>query len=125
MQNTPGAELADGLAKERFHGVVNKGERKEVEMYSAFQDAFGLRSGLGDWLKRDKIERVLVVGIAGEYCVLETARDAVRGGWKTGLLEDVVGCVDGSRWGEVKGELERAGVEILKGEEMGKWLGWE
>ncbi|MBA2300437.1 MAG: isochorismatase family protein, partial [Chloroflexi bacterium] len=40
------------------------------------------------------IERVVVVGLATDYCVKATALDAVRLGYETSLLTDAIAAVD-------------------------------
>jgi nicotinamidase/pyrazinamidase len=48
-----------------------------------------------DGLLRDKgVERVVVVGLATDYCVSATALDAVRLGYDTALLTDAIAAVD-------------------------------
>ena len=48
-----------------------------------------------DGLLRDKgIERVVVVGLATDYCVSATALDAARLGYDTALLTDAIAAVD-------------------------------
>jgi nicotinamidase/pyrazinamidase len=48
-----------------------------------------------DGLLRDRgIERVVVVGLATDYCVSATALDATRLGYDTALLTDAVAAVD-------------------------------
>jgi nicotinamidase/pyrazinamidase len=45
-------------------------------------------------LRAAGIDRVVVVGLATDYCVVETAADAVRLGFGTVVLEEVVAPVD-------------------------------
>jgi len=48
-----------------------------------------------DGLLRDRgIERVVVVGLATDYCVRATALDAARLGYETHLLIDAIAAVD-------------------------------
>ena len=48
-----------------------------------------------DGLLRDKgVERVVVVGLATDYCVSATALDAARLGYATSLLTDAIAAVD-------------------------------
>jgi nicotinamidase/pyrazinamidase len=61
--------------------------------------------------------RVVVVGLATDYCVKETALDALRTGLSTTVLEEAVRAVDleagdGAR---ALDELRRAGAEVLPG----------
>lgn len=45
-------------------------------------------TGLGDWLKAQRVEEVLVCGLATDYCVKATAIDAAGLGFRTTLVED-------------------------------------
>jgi nicotinamidase/pyrazinamidase len=49
---------------------------------------------LEDLLRRRGVERVVVCGLATDYCVLATALDAVRLGFETSVLTDAVAAVD-------------------------------
>ena len=70
---------------------------------------------LDELLKARTIERVVVVGLATDYCVKATALDAVRLGYQTSLVTDAIAAVDltpgdGARAIE---EMIEAGVEPL------------
>ena len=89
-------------------------------MYSAFKSplrdpplltAVSEMSGL---LGDHKITDVVVVGLAGDYCVKFSAIDSVEGGWKTYVVEEGTRCVGGvSGWGDSKKDLEDKGVQIV------------
>jgi nicotinamidase/pyrazinamidase len=71
-------------------------------------------TGLAAALEERGIERVVIAGLATDYCVKETALDAVRLGFETVALSDAMRAVelepgDGGRALE---EMRRAGVEI-------------
>jgi nicotinamidase/pyrazinamidase len=85
VQGTPGAELLPGL---RVEGpVVRKGTGGE-DGYSGFSvrdPVSGQTSStqLGSLLEEAGVRKVVVVGLAGDYCVKETALDAARLGYAT------------------------------------------
>jgi nicotinamidase/pyrazinamidase len=96
VQHTWGAQLHPNL---RVAGeVVRKGQGGE-DGYSDFtvrdpgtgQEAATPLEGL---LRRRGIGRVVVVGLATDYCVKETALDAVRLGFDTVVLGGLVRAVD-------------------------------
>lgn len=62
--------------------------------YSGFQ---GTNQGqtLDDFLRERGIDAVDVVGIAGDYCVRETAIDAIKKGYKTTVIPELVASVTG------------------------------
>jgi nicotinamidase/pyrazinamidase len=80
VQDTPGAELLPGL---RVAGpVVRKGTGGE-DGYSGFSvrdpvSGETTSTMLGALLEEAGVRRVVVVGLAGDYCVKETALDARR-----------------------------------------------
>src|SRR3954454_23862807 len=71
-------------------------------------------TGLETMLRDESIERVVVVGLATDYCVRATALDAARLGFETSLVADAVAAVDlaagdGARAIEAMAD---AGVEV-------------
>lgn len=62
--------------------ILRKGTRLEVDSYSAFFENDGTSTGLSAYLKARGISAVLVVGLAGDYCVAWSALDARREGFE-------------------------------------------
>jgi nicotinamidase/pyrazinamidase len=113
VKGTAGAELHPALELPPIFSVVQKATTPDREAYSDFE---GTR--LDEVLRAHGVERVVVCGLALEYCVRAACIDAVKAGFNATLL------VDGTRPVEVKpgdgertlDELRAAGVEILTGE---------
>lgn len=127
VQGSPGAALLPGLRADLLHGVLKKGRREDVEMYSAFYDPFRLEdSGLAGRLRGEGVGTVFVVGLAGDYCVRATALDARGEGFEVVLVEEGTRCVDPGAWGRVKGELEGEGVKVVsvEGDEVARVRAW-
>lgn len=114
---TWGADLHPDLKVEGE--VIRKGSGGE-DGYSGFT-VKDPRSGderataLGARLRELGVERVVVLGLATDYCVGSTARDAAAGGWQTSVLREGVRAVDlkegdGER---MLSELAAAGVELI------------
>lgn len=76
VQDTPGAELHPALDRSLVDVVVDKGQDPATEGYSGFQ---GTR--LGELLRERGIDELTVVGLATDYCVKNTALDALREGF--------------------------------------------
>jgi len=71
-------------------------------------------TGLAELLRERDVERVIVVGLATDYCVKATALDAVADGFETSVVRDAIAAVDvhagdGDRAFD---EMETAGVVI-------------
>ena len=115
---TWGAELAPGFRLPADAPRVRKGTKGE-DGYSGFtmrdpETAEETPTELEGLLRRKGIERVVVCGLATDYCVLATALDAVRLGFEVGLLAEAIAAVnllpeDGER---ALSEMAEAGVVI-------------
>jgi nicotinamidase/pyrazinamidase len=84
VQGTPGADLHAALDQGAVDAIVDKGQDPHTEGYSAF-DA----TGLAETLRARGVDRVTVVGLATDYCVKNTALDALREGF--GVRVDTAG----------------------------------
>ncbi len=76
VQGTGGAELHPALDTGPIDTIVDKGQDPGTEGYSAF-DA----TSLAETLRARGVDRVTVVGLATDYCVKNTALDALREGF--------------------------------------------
>ena len=93
-----GAELHPALRRVDGAEVVRKGTTGD-DGYSAFSQRDPKtgdvrETGLDDALERLGIERVVVVGLATDYCVKETVLDARRRGLATEVPAGTVAAVD-------------------------------
>lgn len=86
---TGGAQFHPALETRRIVRVFPKGTDPEIDSYSGFFDN-GRRkaTGLGDWLTVQRVDEVVVCGLATDYCVKATAIDAAQLGFRTLLAED-------------------------------------
>ena len=93
---TWGAEFVDGLAVDGPQ--VRKGT-DGADGYSGFsvrdpRTGEAASTELEQLLRSRHVQRVVVIGLATDYCVKETALDAVRLGFETVVLRDGVRAVD-------------------------------
>ena len=109
VRGTPGAEFHRDLVDDPRIVVVSKGMGDE-DSYSAFDG-----TDLARLLREHGVEEVWVGGLATDYCVKNTALDAVREGFKVKAVADAMRAVevqpgDGERAVE---EMRRSGAEIV------------
>ena len=118
VQGTKGAELLPELDVSKVDKIIEKGQDKRVEMYSAFADPFTspcvARSDLAQTLRHAGVTDVYVVGLAADYCVKYTAIDSRKEGFKTWVIEDATKAVDPSSLDDVYTEYEKVGVLVVK-----------
>jgi nicotinamidase/pyrazinamidase len=80
VAGTHGAELHAALRAERVDVIVDKGRDPATEGYSGFDG-----TDLAAILRERGIDRVVVAGLATDYCVRATALDALREGFAVTL----------------------------------------
>lgn len=115
VAGSAGAQFADGLELPPDAVVIDKATSEEADAYSAFSG-----TGLAQALRERGVRRVFVGGLATDYCVLNTVRDALREGFEVILLEDAIRAVnvkpdDGMR---AQREMEGHGAVAARYEEV-------
>jgi nicotinamidase-related amidase len=109
VAGTAGAELHPALDADRVDVIVDKGQDPDTEGYSGFQG-----TDLEAILRERGIDRVTVVGLATDYCVKNTALDALRDGFHVTVDSTAVRGVDVRPGDSVQAldELRVAGASI-------------
>ena len=111
VQKTPGAEIL--LDKKLFKAVVKKGMDSQYDSYSGFQDDGGKKTDMDKLLKKEKINKVVVYGIATDYCVRATALDAVAAGYKVIMIKNLSRGVAPDTSQKAIDEMKAKGIIIL------------
>jgi nicotinamidase/pyrazinamidase len=102
MQDTEGAELHPALDRQAIDVVLDKGQDPDTDGYSGFE-----ATGLEELLRERNVDGVTIVGLATDYCVKNTALDALKAGFKVTIDPE------GVRGVEVEeGDSERALAEM-------------
>jgi nicotinamidase/pyrazinamidase len=104
VQGTKGAEFHPLLKLPKDTIIISKATKKDEEAYSGFQG-----TELDKILREKGIKKLLVGGLATDYCVKSTVLDALRLGYEVYFLED------GSKGVDLKkGDVERAVNEMIR-----------
>lgn len=116
VANTPGAEFTPALELPAETVVIDKATFAEADAYSAFSG-----TPLARLLRERGAKRLWVGGLATDYCVLNTVRDALREGFGVLLLIDAIRAVnvnpgDGER---AEREMRDAGAVAVEYRELG------
>jgi len=103
IQGTYGAEISSDLSQNRIEAIFRKGMNKNIDSYSGFFDNGKLKcTGLGDFFKGREISEVYVCGLAADYCVYYTAKDALELGFKTFIIENATKAIDAVNFDLIK-----------------------
>jgi nicotinamidase/pyrazinamidase len=110
VRNTPGADFSSGLKIPESAIIISKGTEKDSEQYSTFygHDAAGHTEG--SLMKKFGVRRIFIAGLATDYCVLNSVKDALAGGYEVYVLADAVRAVN-----VTPGDGERAIEEMVRG----------
>lgn len=111
VAGTDGARFAPLLDLPCEARVVSKATTRDRDAYSGFEG-----TDLDDWLRRAGAMRLFVGGLATDYCVLNTVRDALRLGYAVFLLLDAVRAVDVAAGDGERaiGEMRRLGATAIE-----------
>ena len=95
VQGSAGAAFAPGLATDRASLAVRKGMDPRVDSYSAFLEADRTtRTGLAGALAERGITRLVLCGLATDFCVAWSAQDARAAGFDVWVVDDAVRGID-------------------------------
>ena len=98
VAGTPGAAFSSQLALPAGAVVVSKADTADQDAYSAFNG-----TDLAAQLRARGVRRVVVCGLATDYCVLNTVIDAREQGFEVLIVPDAMRAVD-----VAQGDGERA-----------------
>lgn len=121
IQHSAGAEFHAQLDTQKIDKIIYKGSDPQVDSYSAFFDNEHLReTGLEQYLHEQGIVDIYLLGLAIDYCVKYSCRDAVKLGFKTTVIVDACRGVE-LKPGDVSlalQEMRDEGVGLITSDEI-------
>ena len=120
IQGTTGCEFIPELNLSLIDRIIRKGEDSRLEAYSGFGPDFRkpaiAMTGMADLLRERGIKKVVVCGLALDYCVKCTAIDSAKEGFQTFVVEDATKAVnqEESALLHVRHEMDAHGVRLLQ-----------
>jgi len=117
VQGTPGAAFHPDLAAGKAEMIVRKGFHAGIDSYSAFRENDRTtRTGLEGYLKERGFRRLVICGLALDYCVAWSALDARQAGFDVTVIVDATAAIDldDSR-NKMLIEMGQAGVRLAGG----------
>lgn len=107
VQGTKGADFHPDL--ESGFLIFRKGMTPDVEEYSGFAN-----TNMADRLTKKGIKELYVCGLALDYCVLQTALDAIKCGFKVNVILDACRAVDVNNIDGVKKQMIAAEIKLIE-----------
>jgi nicotinamidase/pyrazinamidase len=103
VQGTPGADFHPALLWNRAQLILRKGFRGAIDSYSAFfENDRATSTGLAGYLRERGIDKLVLAGLATDFCVGFSALDAARLGFRASVVTDA------SRGIDLNGSLAKA-----------------
>ncbi|MEK6287549.1 MAG: bifunctional nicotinamidase/pyrazinamidase [Acidobacteriota bacterium] len=94
VQGTSGAELHPGLRTDTIAHHFRKASSPEKDDYSEFEGKDAQGRSLDELLKSQGVNTLYVVGLATDYCVLETVLDGIKYGYEVHAVTDAMRAVN-------------------------------
>lgn len=119
VQGTSGADFSPKLNMNRVEAIFRKGTNAQIDSYSGFYDNGHLKStGLADYLKGKGVTDVYLVGLAGDYCVYFSAKDAIAKGFKTYLIADGIRAINYDDFERAKQDIINKGGKVIRSNDV-------
>ena len=119
VQGSPGAEFSPQLNLNKVEAIFRKGTDPEIDSYSGFFDnGHRKTTALADYLRGKQVHQVSILGLAGDYCVYYTAKDALELGFETCLIEDGIRAINPADFEKVKAEITNRGGRIIQSSQL-------
>ena len=115
VQRSPGADFHAGLDVACAQLVIRKGFRPAIDSYSAFfENDRKTPTGLAGYLRERGFRRVVLAGLATDYCVAYSAIDAARLGFGSVVLLEACRAIDlGGSLATAMDAMQQAGVVLV------------
>jgi nicotinamidase/pyrazinamidase len=115
VQGTRGAELSSAVNWNKVEAIFRKGTSAEIDSYSGFYDNGHLKStGLVGYLIERNITQVYIAGLAADYCVYFTAKDALEEGFRTYVIEDATRAIHAKGFIAAKNDIKEKGGKVVQ-----------
>ena len=114
VQGSAGAAFHPDLKTDPAQLVIRKGFRPGIDSYSAFfENDRQTATGLEGYLRNRGIKRLVLAGLATDYCVAYSALDAVRLGFAVTVRMDLSRAIDlNGSLADAVAQLRAAGVTL-------------
>lgn len=115
VQETPGADFTSAVSWGRVEAIFRKGTELTIDSYSGFYDnGHRKETGLGHYLRGRGVKEVYIAGLAADYCVYFTAKDALHEGFATHVVEDATRAISAEGFEKAKKDIEQRGGRIIR-----------
>jgi nicotinamidase/pyrazinamidase len=121
VQGTENARIL--IDNNLFQAVVQKGKDRRYDSYSVFEDDGGHRTDMESILRNNGIERLMLYGIATDYCVRASSAHALQAGFEVTVIQELCRGVAPDTSQAAWKEMKEKGVNILPRFDVNRIIG--
>ncbi len=117
VQNTKGAEFHPDLNDQSIEKVFLKGTSGKDDGYSAFE---ATNENLKKYLLDKNVDKIYVAGLTTEYCISDTAINAIKEGFDTFVVTDAIRPVNVNEGDGEKAlqKMKEAGIQLVESSDI-------
>jgi len=118
-QGSWGAEFVPDLHLQKVEAIFRKGTDNDIDSYSGFHDnGHRKNTGLAAYLRGRNISKIYLAGLAGDYCVYFSAKDALQEGFTTYLIDDAIRAINKEDYQKAKADIVQKGGKIINSQDL-------
>jgi len=118
-QGSWGAEFSPELQMQPVEAIFRKGTNPDIDSYSGFYDnGHRKTTGLADYLRGKQVKEIYLAGLAGDYCVYFSAKDALQEGFATFLIDDAIRAINPIDYEQAKADIVQKGGKIINSKDL-------
>lgn len=115
LQGTNGGAFSEAVDMRKVEVIFRKGMNPQIDSYSGFYDNGHLKStGMADYLRSKEVTEVYLAGLAADYCVYFTVKDALQEGFKAFIIEDATRAISPEGFERAKADIESKGGKLVQ-----------
>jgi len=119
IQGSQGAEFAPDLHLQKVEAIFRKGTEDDIDSYSGFYDnGHRKNTGLAAYLRGRNITQIYMAGLAGDYCVYFSAKDALQEGFTTFLIDDAIRAINNDDYQQAKDDIRQKGGTVINSKDL-------
>jgi len=119
IQETKGADFHPDLSAKNIEAIIRKGMDPGIDSYSGFYDnGHKKNTGLAGYLREKKSNTLYFCGLAADFCVQYTIKDAINEGFSAKLISDATWPLNKIEFMSIEKELLKMGVEMVKSSQI-------
>jgi nicotinamidase/pyrazinamidase len=114
VQGSSGAAFHAGLSADQADLIIRKGYNRAIDSYSAFsENDRATPTGLEGYLRTRGFEKLVMVGLALDFCVAYSAIDAAKLGFEVTVHQALTRAIDlNGSLADAQAQMRAAGVHL-------------